>query len=334
MPSVSHSRDHRGHSHNRASSHGQHAHDHNHGHSHIVGTSLRWALILTLAFSVLEALGGWWAHSLALVGDAGHMLSDAMAMALSALAAWVSKRPPSARHSYGFARAEIVAALFNGVLMLVVIIAIVVEAIQRLLQPQTTAGGAVMGIAFLGLVVNVMVFITLSRDVANKNINLRAALIHVAGDLLGSVAALIAGAVIYYTHWLPIDPILSLFICALILLSTIGLLREALHVLMEAVPLNLDLNLVGQSMAAIPNVVSVHDLHIWTLSSGRLALSAHVVLVSLEDWLRLLIATQKMLHERFDIDHVTLQPEMDQRVLSGPYSAVIPIHDMGKHTQG
>jgi len=284
----------------------QHSHTHAHSHAH-GGRALRYAVVFTLAFAVVEVVGGVWSGSLALVSDAGHMLSDSLALVLAAFAAWIAHRPPSRRHTYGFARAEVIAALFNSLLMLLLIVGIVVEAIQRLLHPAPVAGAAVMVIAFLGLLVNIVVAIILGGG--GDGINVRSALLHVMGDLLGSLAALIAGAVIYYTGWIPIDPILSLVVAGLILFSTIRLLREALHVLMEGVPVYLSLEDVGLNMAKIQGVTSVHDLHIWTLAGGMVALSAHVVLDEMAEWPKILMTTRRMLHDSFGIDHVTLQPE-------------------------
>ncbi len=295
-------------------------HDHIHGQA-THGNTLRWALLLTLGFALVEALGGWWAGSLALLGDAGHMFSDAVALGLSALAAVISRRPPSTRHSYGLRRAEVIAALLNGLLMLAVVLGIVVEAIRRIQQPQPVSGVTVVGIAAIGLVINVIVALVLSRG--EHDMNTRAALLHVMGDLLGSVAALIAGAVIYYTGWTPIDPILSLVICALILYSTLRLLRDALHVLMEGVPSHLDLNAVGRSLAGVAGVVSVHDLHIWMLSSGMPALSAHVVLRDMSRWTEILDEMRGLLRRRYAIDHVTLQPEL--AAASGPGAEPQPV---------
>jgi cobalt-zinc-cadmium efflux system protein len=238
------------------------------------------------------------------------MFSDCMALGLTAFASWVAKRPPTRRHSYGLLRAEIIAALVNGFIMLLVILFIVVEAVARLRQPLPVAGAAVMAIAAAGLVVNIFVALLLSRG--ERTLNSRAALLHVIGDLLGSIAALIAGAVIYFTGWLPVDPILSLAVAGLILFSTLSLLREALHVLMEGVPPNLQMESVGQQMAGMEGVRSVHDLHIWTLASGRIALSAHLEVHDLNVWPKILEATQIMLHRQFDIDHVTLQPEVQR----------------------
>ncbi|MHB8742346.1 MAG: cation diffusion facilitator family transporter [Sulfuricaulis sp.] len=273
------------------------------------GGTLRWALMLTLGFALVEALGGWWAASLTLLGDAGHMLSDAVALGIAGLAAWVSRQPPSARHSYGLRRAEVIAALLNSLMMLAVVIGIVVEAVQRIRQPQSISGLTVVVIASVGLLVNVILALVLSRG--GHDMNTRAALIHVMGDLLGSAAALIAGAVIYYTGWMPIDPILSLAICGLILYSTLRLLRDALHVLMEGVPPHLDLNAVGQSLVRVTGVHSIHDLHIWMLSSGMPALSAHVVLKDISHWAKILDDMRQLLRQRFAIEHVTLQPEIE-----------------------
>ncbi|MEO1765644.1 cation diffusion facilitator family transporter [Thiobacter aerophilum] len=282
------------------------------------GRALAWALMLTLGFAVVEAVGGWWAGSLALISDAGHMLTDAFSLGLAALAARIARQPPSARHSYGLARAEVVGGLVNGLLMLGVITFILIEAVDRLRHPQAVAGGWVMLIALIGLGINGLVAWVLSRGGAGLNVH--AALLHVLGDLLGSVAALAAGAVVYFTGFTPADPILSLVVAGLILVATLRLLREVLHVLMEGVPASLDLDQVGQALAQVPGVESVHDLHIWTLASGRNALSAHVVLPDLARWPRILAAMQQLLHDRFGIEHVTLQPE-----LRPPARAVTPV---------
>lgn len=286
-----------------------HKHDlpHRHGsHTHL---NLLWPVLLTLGFALVEALGGWFTHSLALVGDAGHMFSDSAALALAWFAAWVAHKPPTRRHTYGLARVEILVALFNGLLMLAIIFGIVHEAINRLSEPHTVNGGQVMLIAFIGLVVNVLVAFMLNKS--EKNINSRAAMLHVLGDLLGSVAALVAGAVIYFTGWVQIDAILSMLIALLLLGSTFNLLREAVHVLMEGVPEHIDPDGVQQAMAEMPGVNSIHDVHIWTLASGVVALSAHVVLKDLHGWMHVLPSLREMLNERYGINHVTLQPETE-----------------------
>lgn len=299
-----------------ASSHDEHEHSHSHDHHHHGGQSrhaLLFAVGLTLVFALVEAATGWWSGSLALLGDAGHMVTDATALGMAALAAWIAKRPPSARHSYGFARAEVMAALLNALFMVAVVAAITVAAVQRFYAAQPINGAAVTIVAALGLAINVAVAMVLSRG--EKTLNTRGALLHVMGDLLGSVAALIAGVVVSYTGWTPIDPILSLFICALILYSSIGLLREALHTLMEGVPFGLSLPEVGHAMSGIAGVSSVHDLHIWDLGGERVALSAHVVIEELGDWEGVLARLTEMLAHRYRIEHVTLQPEPVNRII-------------------
>jgi cobalt-zinc-cadmium efflux system protein len=290
----------------------RHSEPHEHGLAN--GPSALWlAMLLTLGYAGVETAIGWWAGSLALVADAGHMVNDAGALALAAAAAWVAKRPPSRLHSYGFGRAEFMAALINSLGMLVLVAWIAVSAVQRLHDPQPVMGAAVSVTAALGLLLNILVAWLLSRG--EKNLNTRAALLHVAGDLLASVAALIAGVVITFTGWMPIDPLLSLLIAALIVTSSLRLLREALHGLMAGVPLHLSLEEIGRAMAAMQGVTSVHDLHIWSLSGEHVALSAHVVLKDIAQWETVLARLQAMLCERFGVEHVTLQPEPAEYVL-------------------
>lgn len=277
------------------------------------------ALAITVLYAAVELGGGLWSGSLALISDAGHMFSDSIALALAATAMWLARRPPGRRHSYGWARAEVIGAGLSGLLMLGVIVVLVVEAVERLLAPRPVSGGGVMVVAFFGLLVNGYVAYLLGSG--EHNINTRAALIHVIGDLVGSVAAITAGAVIYVTGWLPIDPILSLVIAGLILLSTLRLLRDAVHVLMEGVPSTIALEDIGQAIAAISGVAAVHDLHVWSITSGQVALSAHLELNDLGEWPRILDDTRKLVHERFGIDHVTLQPE--PRSTSGPHTSVV-----------
>ncbi len=307
----SHGHDSHGHDGHGHDSHGHDGHGHHHGHFQNATPrqqqALWFALLMTAGFAGVEVLGGWWSGSLALLSDAGHMLSDALALGMAVFAGYLSRRPPSARHSYGLARAEVLAAAFNALLLLVVIIAIAVESVQRLLQPAPVAGGMVMLVAGIGLLVNVLTAAVLAR--AGDGLNVRAALLHVLGDLLGSVAAIAAGAIIWFTGWLPADALLSLLVALAILASTVRLLLEATHVLMEGVPARLDLPRVGHDMAALPGVLGVHDLHIWTLASGQTALSAHIEIEVLADWPRVLQALRSDLRRRHTIEHVTLQPE-------------------------
>lgn len=282
----------------------EHTH-HRHGSGHL--RPLVWGLVITFAFALVEAVGGWLSGSLALLGDAGHMATDALALALGAVAALLAQKPADRELSFGWGRAEVLAAVVNALFMLLIIIAIGVAAIDRLRAPQPVQGGIVMVIAAIGLVVNLAVAWVLHRG--EQTLNIRGALLHVMGDLLGSVAALMAGAVIYFTGWTPIDPILSLLICGLILLSSLRLLRDSIDVLMERVPRELSLPVVGQTLAAVDGVRSVHDLHIWRLDSSTISLSAHIVVDDLQAWPGVLDRLRQTLIQRFDIDHITLQPE-------------------------
>jgi cobalt-zinc-cadmium efflux system protein len=276
-------------------------------HEDVHGRALPFALAFTLSFAGVEAGAGWWAGSLALLGDAGHMLIDSMALALAALAARMARRPPSYRHSFGLARIEVLAALVNAGFMVALVLGLGWNAVARLIEPRPVAGAVVTWVASAGLALNLAVAWILMRG--SRDLNTRAALLHVVGDAFGSVAALVSGLVISYTGWTRADPLLTLFIGALILVSTIQLAREALHTLLEGVPAEISLPRVGSRMAAVVGVVSVHDLHIWTIASERTALSAHVVLHDGASWQRVLSEIRTLVHDEFDIDHVTLQPE-------------------------
>jgi cobalt-zinc-cadmium efflux system protein len=282
-----------------------HVHHHlgNHGdHHHLTG-----ALYLTLGFAIVEAVAGWWSGSLALISDAGHMLTDSTALGLAAFAAWLARKPPSGRHTYGLVRVEVLAALTNSLLMFGLVTFIAIEAVGRFAQPVQVQGGTVTLVAIVGLLVNLGVAWQLSKG--EKTLNTRAAMMHVLGDILGSVAALAAGLVIEFTGWMPIDPLLSLLVSGLILVSAWRLLSEAIHVLLESVPEHIDLKAVSADLEDIAGVTSVHDLHVWTLSSGQTALSAHMNMGYLSEWPATLDSARNLLKDRHGIGHVTLQPE-------------------------
>jgi len=264
------------------------------------------ALSITLGYAAVEAIGGWFANSLALIGDAGHMLTDAFALGVGAFAAWLARKPPSKRHSYGLQRAEVIGALFNVLFMYGVVAAIVVTAINRLQEPQEVAFGSVLLIGSIGLVINIFVAWLLSRG--EQTLNTRGAMLHVIGDLLGSVAAIAAGFIIWLTGWMPIDPLLSLLICMLIVISSTRLLLETLHVIMEGVPASIDLAEVAQAMrAAHPAIQNVEHIHIWTVSSNTRALSAHVEVDQIKQWNDVLQQLTAVVRNKFDIDHPTFQ---------------------------
>lgn len=295
-------------------------HDSTHLHAHLDGdaqhahfneqrsqAALAVALALTLSFAVVEVVAGFVANSLALISDAGHMVTDAAALGLALLAQLIAKRRPSARYSFGFGRAEALAAFVNGLAMLLVVGWIVFEAVQRFAAPEPVQGRTVLFVAGIGLCINLLVAWSLSRD--KESMNTRAALVHVLGDLLGSVAALIAGGVIMLTGWMQIDPILSLLVSLLILKSTISVLRESFHHLMEGVPESADYAQIGADLANVPGVLSVHDLHVWEMSPGQPALIGHLHIDDLQQWPAILDRVKSMLRARHGIDHITLQAE-------------------------
>jgi cobalt-zinc-cadmium efflux system protein len=297
---------------------GDHAHEHGHHHS-AAGKALGIALILTLGFSVVELIAGWRAGSLALMADAGHMVTDGAALGLSAFAAWLASLPPSRRHTYGLGKAELLAALINALSMLVVVFFIGWEAWQRLQSPGLIDGATVGVVALIGLVINLAVAWILSRG--EQNLNVRAALLHVMGDALGSVAAIVAGGVIYFTGWTPIDPLLSLLIGGLILSSSVRLLKEALHGTLDGVPAHIDLDDLGRRLAGVPGVREVHDLHVWPIGAERLALSAHVRLENLAGWPQILDQLSEIA-EHQGIEHVTFQPESIRSIQAEPVSFI------------
>ena len=314
-----------------------HAHDQgplDHGHDHAPrGGGSRRALIialtLTASFAIVEAIGGWMSGSLALLSDAGHMITDAAALGLALFADVVARRPASSRASYGYGRAEVLAAFVNAMAMLAVVALIGIEAIRRLLEPAPVAGGAVTLIASVGLAVNLVSAWVLSR--AGGSFNTRGALLHVMGDLLGSLAALVAGGVIMATGWTPIDPIISIAVALLILRSTWQLLKQSTGVLMEGVPRHLDFDAIGRSLAALPGVSDVHDLHIWNMSTEGVALSAHLAIARGDDWPALLAQARRMLATDYGIRHATLQPTWPVQGGARADRRVIPLRAADDH---
>lgn len=281
---------------------------HDHSHHHTSTRVLAIAIILTFGFAIVEAIGGYFANSLALLSDAGHMVTDSFALVIAALAAWVSTRPPSKYHSFGLGRAEVVGAWLSSLIMLALCLVIIVEAIRRLQHPAPVASIPVILIGLIGMGVNILIAWIISRG--EQNLNTRAAMLHVLSDLLGSVAALAAGVIIYFTHWQPIDPILSILISILILLSSVRLLKESLGVLMEGVPKHIDIQVLNNRLTDHPQVSDIHDLHVWTLASGKILLTAHVDIEQLDTWPTTLQQLRITLRNEFQIEHVTLQAEL------------------------
>lgn len=298
-----------------------HHHEHEQGdaaHPHHYQSRSRkamfFALLLTGGFGLVEFVGGLWSGSLALISDAGHMATDAASLFLAWIALWFVRRPASEKLSFGYLRAEVLAAFVNALAMGVLIGAICWEAILRLQEPHAVAGQTVLWIAAVGLLINLLVLWVLHDPKAathppNNELNRRAAVLHVIGDLLGSAAAMLSGAAIMLTGWTWVDPLLSLFVCALLARSTWSLLRESTIVLMEGVPPGIDYLAVGDALQAVEGVVGVHDLHIWSMAAAQPALSAHVKVQDMTRWVEILSVSQVMLRQRFGIDHMTLQPE-------------------------
>jgi len=282
-------------------------------HTHVIKhgsqKTIVWALCLTLGFAAVEVVAGFLSNSLALISDAGHMVTDAAALGLALFAQVIAKRPPSASYSFGFGRGEALAAFVNCIAMLVLVAVIAFEAVRRFSAPETVQGPVVFVVAAIGLTINLLVAWILSRD--QGSMNTRAALVNVLGDVLGSIAALVAGAVIHYTGWMQIDPLLSIFVSLLILKSTVSVLRESGHFLMEGVPAQIDYLKVGDNLAAVDGVRSVHDLHVWDMSPGQPALIGHLEIDDLQQWPQVLARVKAMLLEKHGIDHITLQAEQD-----------------------
>jgi len=284
------------------------------GHAHgSAGTlQLKVALAATAAIAVLELAGGFVAHSLALLSDAAHVTMDVVALAIALAASIQSMRPANERHTYGFARLEILAGLGNSALLLAVTVLIVAEAVKRFMHPELPEGSLMSIIASIGLVVNVGIAVMLLRA-SQVSLNLRAAMLHIGGDALGGVAVILGGAVIVATGAAWVDPALSLFVSAIILIGIVNVSREALNVLLESVPDHARLPLVRESIHRCEGVVAVHDLHVWTIGSGTHALSAHVVLDDrrLSEATAILNRITSAMHAEFGIAHVTIQFECE-----------------------
>lgn len=268
------------------------------------------ALAITVAFMLAEAVGGLLTNSLALLADAGHMATDAAALAVSLFAVWLARRPATPERSFGFYRAEILAALVNAATLVAISIFIFWEAFQRIGAPPEVDSGPMLAVAVAGLLANAAAAWVLSRGGGHQqNLNTRGAFLHVLGDMLGSVGAIVAALVMLATGWYLADPLLSAGIGALILWGSWRLLKESVDVLLEATPKAIDPASVRAAMAGVPGVAGVHDLHVWTVTSGLVALSSHVEVTGDRPWQPTLLALTATLRDRFGIAHVTLQPE-------------------------
>ena len=283
----------------------EHSH-HNHGSNR---RRLIAVLLLTLAYMLAEAIGGFLTNSLALLSDAGHMLADVASLMLALLALWFTARPVTTRKTYGYYRMEILAALANGSALVVISLLIAYEAFHRIKSPEAVKGFEVTLIAIGGLAVNAVSAYVL-HSASRENLNMRGAFLHVISDALGSVGAIIAGVLVWKWGWVIADPLISVAMCLLIIYSSWQLIRESVNILLEGTPSHIDIRAIVEAMHSVPGVTDVHDLHVWTISSGKHALSAHVTIepdvvhrVALE-------GLQAQLRSGFNIGHVTIQIEI------------------------
>jgi cobalt-zinc-cadmium efflux system protein len=295
-----------------------HEHDHVHreskrdrGHSHGPGSNRRRLLLvlgLTFTYMLAEAVGGYLTNSLALLSDAGHMLTDVASLILAVLALWFAVRPITPKKTYGYYRFEILAALANGVALIVISILIFYEALQRTEHPEAVQGFEVMIIATGGLVIN-GISAWLLHSASEENLNMRGAFLHVISDALGSVGAIAAGFLVWWRGWALADPLISMALCLLIVYSSWQLIRESVNILLEGTPSHISIRAVIDSMHLVEGVLDVHDLHVWTISSGKEALSAHVTIEPGASHRSVLQALQHRLRSEFNIGHVTIQVE-------------------------
>ena len=279
--------------------------------------AVRVALGATAFLCVAEAVGGWLTNSLALFSDAAHMLSDVAALGLSLFALWVCSRPANLTKTFGYYRAEILAAFVNGVVLWVLVVFIALEAWHRLFHPPVVAGGGMLALASAGLLVNAFVARRLGEH-RSHSLNLRGAYLHVLSDLLGAIGAAVAGVVIVVGDWRPADALASLLIVGLIVFGSWALVREAVDVLMEAVPAHIDVETLRLALERVPGTDEVHDLHVWSLTTGRYALSAHAVVNGAAGDDAILAAMADLCAREFQIEHVTIQIEHESRRSAEP----------------
>jgi cobalt-zinc-cadmium efflux system protein len=285
---------------------GHHEHEHTASARDRNRGALSVVLVLTASFTVVEIIGGLLTGSLALLADAGHMLSDNLSLGVALFAAWLAGRPATPEKSFGYRRAEILAALANGVTLVAISVWVFVEAYERFREPSEVLGGPMLAVAALGLLVNAIGATILYRS-GGESLNVQGAMRHVFADALGSVGAMIAATIIILTGWRYADPLISVAIGLLILGSSWTLLRDSTNILLEATPRGLDAGEVGRKMAAAEGIIEVHDLHIWTITSGFPALSAHVLVGGHEDCHARRRELEELLTREYGISHTTLQ---------------------------
>ncbi|MBO8171367.1 MAG: cation transporter [Bacillaceae bacterium] len=275
--------------------------------------SLTIAFLITTGFMIAEVIGGIISNSLALLSDALHMLSDSASLALSLFAMWVAQKPPTKHKTFGYYRFEILAAFINGVTLIIISLYIYVEAYHRFMQPPEVGSITMITIAVIGLLANLVSAWVLTRGQTEENLNIRSAFLHVLGDILGSAGAIVAGILILTLDWQVADPIISAVIATLVLISGIRVTRESLHVLMEGTPKDIALESLVRRLKEIPGVVEVHELHIWTITSGFHSLSCHIEILPDKDDQKILKQAKHIVQEEFGIYHTTIQIERTQK---------------------
>ena len=285
-----------------------HAHTHTHSHVHDE-RRLFWAMLLTGGFMVVEVVGGMYSGSLALLADAGHMLTDTASLALAWYASHAARRPADNLRTYGYQRLQVLAAFINSIAFIAIVVWIAYEALLRLLAPNFVAGQVMLGVAFIGLLVNLIALFLLHGG-EKTNLNLRGALLHVLGDLLGSAAVIVAAVIILYTGWMPIDPLLSILVALLILRSAWTIVRHSTHILLEGTPEEIDVEKIQESLIEnVPEVKEVHHVHVWSLTTEYPLLTLHVTVDRLDDYSLMLNNIKTILVREFNIRHSTVQIE-------------------------
>ncbi|MDQ0414677.1 cation diffusion facilitator family transporter [Mesobacillus stamsii] len=291
-----------------------HNHSHSHGHSHSNNKkALLWSFLLIASYMVVEGIGGFLTNSLALLSDAGHMLSDAAALGLSLFAMKLGEKKATNLKTYGFKRFEIIAAALNGLTLIIISLYIFVEAYHRMANPPEVQSLGMLTISVIGLLVNILAAWMLMRGDKEENLNVRSAFLHVLGDMLGSVGAIVAALLIYFFGWGLADPIASIFVAILIIISGWRITKESFHILMEGTPEQIKLAEVKEEIMKIPLVRDVHDIHVWSITSGVFMLSGHISVEGKGTHDHVLRAAQTLLHDRFGIDHSTLQVEAEEQ---------------------
>jgi cobalt-zinc-cadmium efflux system protein len=309
---MTHDHEHHHHDHDEHD-HDHHDHDHHHGHGHShapasFGKAFAVGITLNTIFVVVEVIYGLLSHSLALIADAGHNLSDVLGLLLAWSAASLAKRAATEKHSYGFGRSSVLAALANAIFLLVSVGAIGWEAIQRLITPEVVTAPIMIAVAAFGVVINGITALMFMSG-RKQDLNLRAAFMHMAMDAVLSLGVVVSGIIIYYTQWLRVDPLMSLILVGVIIFGTWELLRDSLNLALDAVPGHIDATAVTAYLRGLPMVIDLHHLHIWGLSTTEAALTVHLVVNDLQSGTNALAGIQHELHERFRVGHATIQFE-------------------------